>query len=109
MWPRISGACPTCWHRADWYGDGSRPEVFAVALSRTVWHIWPGSGGWQLVPGNKSADDIINGTRADGKRAWWWSGTGAATRNLSIWMNDRSGFWCTSDYGHGWSGVWRDC
>jgi hypothetical protein len=59
-----------------------------------------------LIPGNKSADDIINGTLPDGKRAWWWSGS---TRNISIWVSGGTGYWCTSDSGRGWSGTWRDC
>ncbi|WP_367127581.1 hypothetical protein [Saccharothrix sp. HUAS TT1] len=93
------------WARAEWNSDGSRPEYFAVAANRTVWHAWPGSGGWRQVPGNKSADDIINGT-VGGKRAWWWSG---GARHVSIWVTGGTGYWCTSDLGSGWTGVWRDC
>ncbi|MEO3928449.1 hypothetical protein ABGB07_31950 [Micromonosporaceae bacterium B7E4] len=94
------------WAWAEWRSDGSRPELFAIAANRTVWHVWPGGGGWQLIPGNKSADDIINGTLPDGRRAWWWSGS---TRNISIWVSGGTGYWCTSDSGRGWSGTWRDC
>jgi hypothetical protein len=103
-WLLVDYADDYAW--ADWNANGSRPEVFAVASNRTVWHAWPGGGGWKLVPGNKGADDIINGTDSQGRRAWWWSGT---TRNISVWAANGGEFWCTSDPGSGWTGVWRDC
>jgi hypothetical protein len=89
----------------DWNSDGEADEIFAVRFDRTVWHAWPNSYGWALMPGNKTADDI-NNRKVDGKSATWWSGR---TRNVSIWVAGGTGYWCTSDPGSGWTGRWRDC
>jgi hypothetical protein len=35
----------------------TQAECFGVAPDRTVWHVWPASGGWKLMPGNGRADD----------------------------------------------------
>ncbi|SES37224.1 hypothetical protein SAMN05216188_1435 [Lentzea xinjiangensis] len=93
-----------------WNADGSREEIFAVRVDGTVWHTWPGNNGWSLMPGNKTADDMINppfdGPDPEGRDSVWWSGS---TRNLSVWAPGGTGYWCTSDPGAGWTGVWRDC
>jgi hypothetical protein len=89
--------CYTWAMDVDWNGDGRRLETFVVAPNRTVWHAWPGSGGWRVMPGNKTADDMENA---------WWSGT---TRNIAVWVNHPTVYWCISDPGSGWTGVWRDC
>lgn len=36
----------------------SSDECFGIATDRTIWHTWPGSGGWTPMPGNGHADDI---------------------------------------------------
>ena len=89
----------------DWNRDGDADEIFAVRVDRTVWHAWPNSNGWALMPGNKTADDM-NNRDADGKGSTWWTGS---TRNLSVWAAGGTGYWCTSDPGTGWTGRWRDC
>jgi hypothetical protein len=33
------------------------PEVFVIAPDRTIWHAWPGSGGWKQMHNNGLADD----------------------------------------------------
>ena len=91
---------------ADWDVDLIPDEIFAVRVDRTVWHAFPGSHGWRLMPGNKTADDM-NNSIADGREAWWRTGS---TRHLSVWVTGGTGSWCTSGQrGVGWSGVWRDC
>ena len=94
--------------RADWDFDGYYDETFAVRSDRTIWHAWAGSNGWVLMPGNKTADDM-NNTPVNGTSAVWWSGPWLSVRNLSVWVTGGTGYWCTSDPGTGWSGVWRDC
>ncbi len=89
----------------DWNSDGDADEIFAVRFDRTIWHAWPNSHGWALMPGGKTADDI-NNRQVDGKSATWWTGR---TRNLSVWAAGGTGYWCTSDPGTGWTGRWRDC
>jgi len=34
-------------------------ECFGVAPDRTIWHAWPGSGGWQEMPNNGRADNML--------------------------------------------------
>ncbi|GAB1645826.1 hypothetical protein [Krasilnikovia sp. MM14-A1259] len=46
-------------HWADYNGDGNKDECFGIAPSRTIWHAWPGSGGWKEMPNNGRADDIV--------------------------------------------------
>ena len=94
--------------RSDWDFDGYYDETFAVRVDRTVWHSWPGSNGWALMPGNKTADDI-NNYPVNGQSATWWSGSTLSVRNLSVWVTGGTGYWCTSDPGTGWTGHWRDC
>ena len=100
----------TCGHCVDAVRSelGEVPGVSAVRVDRTVWHSWPGSNGWALMPGNKTADDI-NNYPVNGQSATWWSGSTLSVRNLSVWVTGGTGYWCTSDPGTGWTGHWRDC
>jgi hypothetical protein len=57
--------------KVDWEDPGSGvDECFGVAPDRTIWHAWPGSGGWQEMPNNGRADNMatpfysITGRRA---------------------------------------------
>jgi hypothetical protein len=43
-------------YRITW-ADG-RDECFAIAPSRSIWHTWPGAGGWKQMPGNGHADEF---------------------------------------------------
>jgi len=36
------------------------PEVFVVSFDRTIWHAWPGSGKWHVMPGKGLADNMWN-------------------------------------------------
>ena len=51
--------------KADWNGDGRIDEMFVIAPDRTIWHDWAASGGWQPMPGNGRADEMV-GTNHDG-------------------------------------------
>jgi hypothetical protein len=35
-------------------------EHFVIAPDRTIWHVWPGSGGWKEMPHNGRADNMWN-------------------------------------------------
>ncbi|MFJ2581819.1 hypothetical protein [Kitasatospora aureofaciens] len=43
----------------DWDNDGTVDEVFVIAPDRTIWHTWAAAGGWQQMPGNGHADDML--------------------------------------------------
>lgn len=36
----------------------SSDECFGISTDRTIWHAWPGSGGWKKMAGNGLADDV---------------------------------------------------
>jgi hypothetical protein len=89
--------CGTHILQVDWYGDGSRLETFVISPVRTIWHAWPGSGGWYEMPGSGLADDTGFG---------WWEG---GDRVVAVWVNN-SGWWCNRDPAGaaGWQG-WYFC
>ncbi|WP_125511929.1 hypothetical protein [Streptomyces sp. WAC 01529] len=74
----------------------SRLESFGIAPGRTIWHAWPGSGGWKQMPHNGRADDV-GAAAKDGAR-----------RAVSVWVNN-SGYWCSVDPGNGRWGAWSRC
>ncbi|MGW6930977.1 hypothetical protein ACWGE0_13005 [Lentzea sp. NPDC054927] len=78
-------------------GGTARLESFVISTNRTIWHAWPGSGGWKVMPGNGHADDTDDA---------WWSG---GNRIFSVWVTG-SGYWCTTDPAGtaSWNG-WRRC
>lgn len=74
-----TASCPSTWFGytgtiicgsdmpVDWNENGTTDEVFAIAPNRTIWHVWPTSGGWKLMPNNGRADDTYGwGTGPDG-------------------------------------------
>ena len=74
-------------------------ECFGIAPDRTIWHAWPGSGGWKRMPGNGRADhmytDIVE----------WSDGV----RTVPVFVGSGS-YWCQNYYpGAGWEGVWYRC
>jgi len=79
----------------------SSDECFGIATDRTIWHTWPGSGGWTPMPGNGHADYIydyiVEGS--DGFRA------------ISVYIPSApSYFWCQNyTPATGWTGDWYDC
>ncbi|MFC5721018.1 XRE family transcriptional regulator [Streptomyces gamaensis] len=79
--------------------DAPWKESFAVAAKRTIWHAWPGSGGWQPMPHNGWADDITgvyqekNGSR----------------RMVEVWVAHSNSYWCSESPGDGAWGRWRNC
>lgn len=74
-------------------------ECFGVSADRTIWHTWPGAGGWVRMPGNGRADDI-NTVVVE-----WVNGT----RLVSVHVYG-STLWCQYYIGgSGWTGSWFQC
>ena len=74
-------------------------ECFGVTTDRTIWHTWPGAGGWTRMPGNGRGDDIntVVGEAPDG------------TRLVSVRVAG-STLWCQYYFsGSGWTGSWFRC
>jgi hypothetical protein len=83
----------------DWEDAGtSTDECFGIAPGRTIWHAWPGSGGWKVMPNNGRADDTwVPYYSADGRRG------------VSVYVAASNGTWCsTRNAGPGW-GAWFRC
>jgi hypothetical protein len=82
----------------DWDGSGTYDECFGIAPGRTIWHEWPGSGGWKQMPNNGRADDT-----------WIWYTSNDGRRGVSVWVAASNSTWCsTRNFGPGW-GAWFRC
>jgi hypothetical protein len=53
---------------ADWNGDGVADECFGISPGRNIYHAWPGSGGWKVMPNNGKADYVSDVGFLDGYR-----------------------------------------
>ncbi|MFD8497838.1 hypothetical protein [Amycolatopsis sp. NPDC059657] len=84
---------------ATWDNSGDAYECFGIATDRTIWHAWPGSGGWKPMPGNGHADDAYS-IYQDSFRRIVMVAIPNAPRPL----------WC-QDYTRstGWTGKWYEC
>lgn len=69
-------------------------EVFVIAPNRTIWHVWPGSGGWKQMPNNGLADNM-----------WKCYYNGNGQRQVEV--NHRNGHVYYSYYSGGWRGWYR--
>ncbi|MBB5955889.1 hypothetical protein FHS29_002470 [Saccharothrix tamanrassetensis] len=88
----------TIWE-VNWFLSG-RLEAFGIAPDRTIWHAWPGSGGWKQMPHNGRADLISN--------VHWDQSTGM--RLVEVYVASGGGsFWCSIDPGNGNWGSWQRC
>jgi hypothetical protein len=81
----------------DWATSGD--ECFGTSTDRTIWHTWPGAGGWTPMPGNGHADSVIGvppENDADSTRGVYVH----VISNNSTWLQwyHRPG---------GWTGVWE--
>ena len=77
----------------------STQECFGIAPDRTIWHTWPGAGGWKRMPGNGRADLMYTGI------VEWSDGA----RTVPVFVSSGS-YWCQNYYpGIGWEGVWYRC
>lgn len=87
--------CGTWIMDVDWNADGTLDETFVIAPNRTIWHAWPGSGGWYEMPGKGLADDT--------GIAYWFG----ADRRVTVWVAGH-GIWCNADVAGpaGWTGWW---
>ena len=52
-------------------------ECFGIAPDRTIWHAWPGSGGWREMPNHGHADYMVYPARIDS----------AGRRVVAVWVN----------------------
>lgn len=68
----------------DWDKNGSSDECFGITPNRTIWHAWPGSGGWREMPNNGRADKILGGNIVSGHR------------EISVWVTSTKIVWCSS-------------
>ncbi|WP_433260529.1 hypothetical protein ACQPZF_24370 [Actinosynnema sp. CS-041913] len=83
----------------DWFSSG-RLEAFGIAPDRTIWHAWPGSGGWWQMPHNGRADHVTS--------VAWNQSTGM--RLVEVYVASGGGsFWCSTDPGNGSWGPWQRC
>jgi hypothetical protein len=83
----------------DW--ETSSDECFGIATDRTIWHVWPKSGGWKPMPGNGHADYVYPEVveRSDKARAVMVSIPSAPRWR---WCQD---YFVSTD----WTGSWYDC
>jgi hypothetical protein len=88
--------------RTDWNNDTVVDECFGIAPARTIWHAWPGSGGWKQMPNNGRADNVVGSFRAIVDQNWARHVvvrvTGGADYYSRLWENS----------GSGW-GAWTRC
>ncbi len=78
----------------------SSDECFGITTDRRIWHTWPGSGGWTVLPGNGHADlihtEIVELTNGN--------------RGVSVFAQSNSTYWCQNYYPSiGWTGDWYLC
>jgi hypothetical protein len=85
------------WHDKDYQFNFGRVESFGIAPNGTIWHAWPGGGGWKEMPGHGRADDTIGAT------------TSYPSRTVKVSVRG-SGPWCNTDPGGrgSWFG-WAHC
>ncbi|SES23411.1 hypothetical protein SAMN05216188_12760 [Lentzea xinjiangensis] len=81
----------------DW-ATSANHECFGIAPDRTIWHAWPGSGGWRVMPGNGRADfvDTVGEDSTTGRR------------QVSVWVVN-SGYWCQDYWPTKWTASWYRC
>jgi len=81
---------------ADWNNDNVSDECFGIAPARTIWHAWPGSGGWKQMPNNGRADNVVGSFRAIVDRSWARHVvvrvTGGADYYSRLWENSSAGW-----------------
>ena len=87
------------WHDLDHRFEFGRSESFGIAPNGTIWHAWPGSGGWKEMPGHGRADDTLD---------VFYS---YPSRTVRVLVKG-SGIWCNDDPGGNggtWRNRWRHC
>jgi hypothetical protein len=76
-------------------------ECFGIATDRTIWHVWPNSGGWKPMPGGGHAD-LIYGEIVENVT------TGA--RGIAVFATTNGTYWCQNYYrSTDWTGDWYLC
>jgi hypothetical protein len=92
------------WHDIDHRFRFGMVESFGIAPNGTIWHAWPGSGGWKEMPGRGRADNTVDS-------AHHGATTSFPSRTVKVWVNG-SGHWCNTDDGHDggrWFPGWYHC
>jgi hypothetical protein len=90
------------WYDIDRKFGFGRTESFGIAPDGTIWHAWPGSGGWKEMPGHGKADNIIDNTHHGATARY-------PSRTIKVWVNG-SGTWCNTDPGGNGSWFsWAHC
>ncbi|MCM6776531.1 hypothetical protein NDR87_21545 [Nocardia sp. CDC159] len=79
----------------NWWNTG-RLESFGIAPDRTIWHAWPGSGGWREMPHNGRADEVVKAIAHSDRR----------TRTVVVRISNGDA-WQSTDPGNGHWGPWR--
>jgi hypothetical protein len=79
----------------------SSDECFGIAPNRTIWHAWPGSGGWKLMPGNGRADFVYPAIVENLTTGY---------RGVSVFVSANSSLWCQNyNRSGGWTASWYRC
>ncbi|MFJ6673599.1 hypothetical protein ACIQMJ_21025 [Actinosynnema sp. NPDC091369] len=77
-------------------------ECFGIATDRTIWHAWPGSGGWHKMPGGGYADSVAY--------SLFLENPSTEQREVVFWTRSSDKFWC-QDFRlpGGWDAFWFEC
>jgi hypothetical protein len=76
----------------------SRDECFGISTNRTIWHTFPGAGGWSEMPGHGHADSVIGVPPED-------DATG--TRGVYVHVISNNSTWLQWYHtSGGWTGDW---
>jgi len=85
---------------ADWTKDDRPDECFGIGPDRRIWHAWPNSGGFKVMPNNGLADDTLS-----------WRVTGEGVRQVVVYVASDRSHWYSNWYPgseQGWYG-WHNC
>ncbi|MDQ3785709.1 MAG: hypothetical protein M3422_00510, partial [Actinomycetota bacterium] len=64
-------------------------ECFGIATDRTIWHVWPNSGGWKPMPGGGHADFIYSEI---------YENVTTGARGVSVFASSNGTYWCQNYY-----------
>jgi hypothetical protein len=80
----------------DHYVNGIVNEVFVIGIDWSVWHAWPGSGGWHSLGGQAE--------RPTSSGVFQWS-----SDPYAVWVYGADGIdWCDNWGSDNW-GAWYPC
>ncbi|KUM73440.1 hypothetical protein [Streptomyces curacoi] len=82
---------------ADWDGNGTTDEIFAIAPNRKIYHSWDAANGWKEMPNGGRADYTIQACWADGRR----------TITVSVGNGQSQGVRWSSHFNQRWIGWYK--